>query len=173
MFFHVTCDANRSRPLAKLVTQAATSNDDDPREEKRRLAACVEEQFERAYWEVLLEIGCVGALWLWALDLKRFGFRFQTARPKCPDVYEVLPEELKEIVGCGVDSPYVLRVSTCNNTVFGVALHFKVGHYPKGFPTLATEGVSSEWVRQWMADRRAQKAAEAPAASAPVAAQGV
>ena len=69
-------------------------------------------EFRRAFWKVQPENGCCGALWVFNLDVDRC--LFQTARPTCPDVYEALPEELKEIVGCGVDSPNALNVHTFN-----------------------------------------------------------
>lgn len=151
-------------PLVKLVARAATSNDPDPREVKRQLAAHVKDQFRRVLWKVQPENGCCGALWMWVLHVDRL--LFQTARPTCPDVYEALPEELKEIVGCGVDSPYVIRVDTYDNIHFTVCLHFEAGKYPKELPRLTAPVVSRTFVRQWMADRRAQKAAEAPPVSA-------
>ena len=159
-----TCGGEATAPLAKLVTQAATSNDPDPREVKRQLAAHVKDEFRQVLWKVQPENGCCGALWMWILHVDRF--LFQTARPTCPDVYEALPEELKEIVGCGVDSPYVIRVDTYDNIHFTVCLHFEAGEYPKELPRLTAPVVSRTFVRQWMADRRAQKAAEAPPVSA-------
>ena len=159
-----TCGGEATAPLAKLVTQAATSNDPDPREVERQLAAHVKDKFRQALWKVQPENGCLGALWMWVLhvDLRLF----QTARPTCPEVYEALPEVLKEIVRCGVDSPHTLHVGSYDNTNFMVCLHFEAGKYPKELPRLTAPVVSRTFVRQWMEDRRAQKAAEAPPVSA-------
>ena len=98
-------------------------------------------EFRRAFWKVQPENGCCGALWVFNLDVDRC--LFQTARPTCPDVYEALPEELKEIVGCGVDSPYVIRVDTYDNIYFTVCLHFEAGEYPKELPRLT----APQWCR--------------------------
>jgi hypothetical protein len=138
---------------------------------KRQLAAHVKGEFRRAFWRVQPENGCCGALWVFNLDVDRF--LFQTARPTCPDVYEALPEELKEIVGCGVDSPNALHVHTFNGACFLVSLHFSVGQYPRELPRKDTVGRSTAFVTEWIADRLAQKAAEAPPASAPVVAHGM
>ena len=112
---------------------------------------------------------------MWSLEVDHF--LFQTARPTCPDVYEALPEELKEIVGCGVDSPNALHVHTFNGACFLVSLHFSVGQYPRELPRKDTVGrstaLTTAFVTEWIADRLAQKAAEAPPASAPVVAHGM
>jgi hypothetical protein len=151
-------------PLVQLVAQAATANNPDPREVERQLAAHVKDKFRQALWKVQPEDGCLGAVWLWVLqvDLRLF----PTARPTCPDVYEALPEVLKEIVGCGVDSPHTLHVGSHDNTNFEVCLYFEAGKYPKELPRLTAPVISRTFVRQWMEDRRAQKAAEAPPVSA-------